>query len=292
MANLEEVEKHRDSFLLKNRKYGENALKCAKGVKDYNQLAERLKCHPTKASTLLNELIDYGLYFFGKDKTLKKTKEFIRVGMKPRSSITNIPEKNIRIRKVKKINVKFSKKEIENYILQNLKIIKNPFNKLLNKNLSNQDLKEAVSLLFLVLDSNLNFDRLDGLGLRFYESFAHYFSEDRTKKAEMINSFSSLIKNFEPYIKKLVLYKTKDIEKAKLSLNKELIQLVVKFESNLDNVNEDYWKNKDVTESCIRYVYPFRHIEAHEARDWDIFEMEKAIFYMFASIILINLENN
>lgn len=105
----------------------------------------------------------------------------------------------------------------------------------------------------------------------------------------MTNAFSTLIKNFEPYIKKLVYSKTDDVKKAGLSLNQTLLKFIIKFDSDLNNSNKDYWADKRLYEACIRYVYPFRHIEAHESRNWEIFQMEKAIFYMFASIILINL---
>ena len=290
MVTHEEVEKNRDNFLSKNKKYGELVLKSARGVKDYKKLSEKVKCNLSQASTMINELLDYHLYTKGKNGKLKKTRELIRIGVKPKNTAVKIFERHIRTRKIKKINVKFLKKEMENYILENFKIIKNPFNKELNKNLSNSDLKKALEIFFLVVDSDLKFDKLDGLGIRFYESIADYFSRSRMKRSEVINSFSSLIKNFEPYIKKLALYKTKDLEKAKLSLGKKLLRLIITFESNLDNTNENYWKNKNVKESCIRYIYPFRHIEAHESRNWEIFEMEKTIFYMFASIILINLE--
>jgi len=51
-------------------------------------------------------------------------------------------------------------------------------------NLSNSDLKKALALFFLVLDSDLKFDKLEGLALRFYESIADYFSKSRINRAK------------------------------------------------------------------------------------------------------------
>jgi len=168
--------------------------------------------------------------------------------------------------------------------------IKNPFNKLESQTFTETKLRESADFLIYILDENLELESIDGLGTRFYESFAGYFSGDRKKKEEMTNSFSNLIKNFEPYVKKIVYSKTKDEKKARISLNQTLLQHIITFESDLNKADENYWKDKRLIESCIRLVFPFRHIEAHEARNWEIFEMEKAVFYMFASIVLINLE--
>lgn len=290
MNLFSELEKNRDNFLDKNPKYGKAALNVTRGVKDRYELAKKLNCHETKASTILNELVGYGLYQKDKNGVFKKTKDFIRIGERKNNVKTEELEKHVRTRKIKKINVTSLKKETENYFTQNFKEIKNPFNKESILTLSQTEIMKALEIFFTVLDSDLKFDRLNGLGIRYYESIADYFSRSRMKRAEMINSFSSLIKNFEPYIKKLVLYKTKDFDKAKPPLDKKLLTFIIRFDSNLDNFNEDYWKDKNIKEACIRYVYPFRHIEAHESRNWDIFEMEKTIYYMFASIILINLE--
>ena len=101
-----------------------------------------------------------------------------------------------------------------------------------------------------------------------------------------------MIKNFEPYIKKIVFIKTKNKNKSNLSLRKELLKEIISFNSNLKKTNAEYWKNKPLLESCIRFVYPYRHIESHEARNYHLFEMEKIIFYMFSSIVLINLNLN
>lgn len=292
VLEIEKITKNRDLFLEENPKYGDLALKETRKVKDYHELSKLLKCNKCMASTLINELLDYGLYIKDKDGKLKKSKELIRIGLKPKNIENQITEKFVRVKNIKKINFKILKKEIESYIQDNFTKIKNPFNKEKFEVLSEVKLKRASDILIQVLDEELDFDDTEGLAARFYESFVNYFSNSRNKKSEVILAFSSLIKNFEPYLKKLVYKKTKDKNKARLSLGKELLQSLINFNSDLKKTDESYWKDKEICEACIRYVYPFRHMEAHEARNWDIFEMEKVVFYMFASIILINLKQS
>jgi len=290
LINYEEIKSNRNSFLSNHKKHGLNALKLARGVRDYIELSERLKCNASMASTIINELLAYGLYEKNKEGKLKRTKGLIRVGISPKKIENEISERTIKTRKIRKTNSNSIRKEIENYIKSNFKKIKNPFNEQSFQNIKENNLKKSSEFLITILDSNLDFESIDGLGIRFYDAFAHYFSINRAKKEEMTNAFSTLIKNFEPYIKKLVYSKTNDIKKARISLNQTLLKFIIRFDSDLNNSNKDYWADKRLCEACIRYVYPFRHIEAHESRNWEIFQMEKAIFYMFASIILINLE--
>lgn len=290
MIPLQEIENNRNNFLSKQPKYGKDALKKSKGISNYKELSEKISCPKAKASTIINQLLTYKLYEKGKNGKLKRTKELITVGLKQNKTTIEIKEKIIRTRKSRKINTNQIKKEISSYFKENFKKIKHPFNESETINLSKNKLEKSLDMFFTILDSDLKIERLDGLGIRFYESIAGYFGINRMKKSEMIVSFSSLVKNFEPYMKKLAFYKTKNIDYAKLPLGKKLIRSIMEFKENLDNSKENYWTDKSVKKSCIRYTYPFRHIEAHEARDWNVFQMEKIIFYMFSAIILTNID--
>ena len=160
MINYEEVKANRDSFLNKNKKHGLEALKTARGVKDYKELADKLKCNTSMASTMINELLSMGLYERNKEGKLKRTKGLIRVGVTPRKTNNEIVENIVKTRKVRKSNHKIVKKEIIQFIVNNFKKIRNPFNKLETQSLTEIKLKESGEFLIQTLDANLNFESI------------------------------------------------------------------------------------------------------------------------------------
>jgi hypothetical protein len=104
----------------------------------------------------------------------------------------------------------------------------------------------------------------------------------------MIAAFSNLIGCFEPYLKKTAAIKNNDNSLALGSFDEEVIKKAVQFSSKIKTKDAEYWKDKPIHEACIRHTYPYRHIEAHEARDYPIFEIQKILYYMFSSIIYLN----
>lgn len=164
-----------------------------------------------------------------------------------------------------------------------------PFSKTVVK-LSKPDLQKAGEKLFEYLDTDAGLKQLEGLSLRFYDSFAAYFSCNRINKGELINAFSNMVKCFEPYVKKVASIKAGDPKYINMSLNAEVISRAVSFSSDVNKHQDAYWSGKPVHEACVRSVFPFRHMEAHEARDYASFEMDRVVHYMFASIIFINLD--
>jgi hypothetical protein len=67
-----------------------------------------------------------------------------------------------------------------------------------------------------------------------------------------------------------------------------MIKKVISFNSKIKTADSEYWKDKEIYEACIRTIYPYRHIEAHEARDYPVFQIHRIVYYMFSSIIYIN----
>lgn len=267
-------------------------LKKVNGKRDYVEIAKIVKVHKTTCSNILSKAKTFSL--LTKEKGVyKKTPEFkhINIDRVLKGSFINLPNENsVKIRKRRKItNTSEVKKRMADYILHHFSTIPHPFS---NKSASikGHDLDKASQKLFDYLDNDIGLDQLNGLALRFYESFAEYFSVDRIRKVELINAFSNMVRCFEPYIKKVAAIKTNNLDNAKLSLNEEMIRHVISFDSGIKNHNSSYWENKPIHEACVRIVYPFRHIEAHEARDHAAFVADKIIYYMFASIIFVNLD--
>lgn len=139
------------------------------------------------------------------------------------------------------------------------------------------------------MEKDLGVIQIEGLSSRFYNSFSDFLSCSPLSKPETIAFFSNLIKCFEPYLKKVAAIKNNDVNFAVGQFDAEMVKRVIPFSSNIKTRGAEYWNDKDIHEACIRHTYPYRHIEAHEARDYPIFEIQKIIYYMFASIIYINL---
>lgn len=266
-------------------------LKLTNGKNDYKDIAGILKVHPTKCSRILSKAKTFGL-LIKEGNFYKKTPEFkhINIDKALKGERLILPqEKKFTVRKRRKMIITDDiKKKIVDYFRDHFKIIQHPFSPLKIK-MDDSDLRKASEKLFEYIERDIGVSQLDGLSLRFFESFAMYFSVDRIRKAELINAFSNMVECFEPYVKKAAAIKTDNPINAKPSLDKNLISMVVSFNSDIKDKRPEYWKDKPIHEASIRVVYPFRHMEAHEARDYTNFDMERVIYYMFGSIIFINL---
>jgi hypothetical protein len=269
-------------------------LKLANGSNDYLQIAKKVSIGSSQCSTILNQACNYGLLDRIKGGLFKRKKSIslglIDQAIKSNGIATVTAEKTVRVkRKQKKADTTPIKKELKQYILGNFARINHPFNKATSPiELSHDDLTRSLAKLIEIIETDLGIDQLNGLSMRFYESFAAFFSVNRINKPEVLNAFSNLIKCYEPYFKQAAAIKDSNPKTAYLSLNKELIEKVIPFTSVINNSNDSYWLDKPISEAAIRIVYPFRHKEAHEARDYPVHEIEKIVHYFFASIILIN----
>lgn len=278
--------------ICKSSSKAKDILKKVNGIRDYKEIAQILKIHPTISSNVLSKAKTFGL-LLKQGGIYKKTPEFkhINIDRTLKGETLVLPEeKKLRIKKRKKIvNTVDIKKKIADYIHYNFKSIPHPF---LSKKqqMKDSDLRNATEKLFEYVEKNIGVTQLEGLADRFFESFTTFFSVDRVRKAELINAFSNMVKCFEPYVKKVASIKTNNPDNAKRSLDKDLISLLVSFNSDIKNNKPDYWKDKPIHEASIRVVYPFRHMEAHESRDYAGFEVERVFYYIFASIIFINLD--
>jgi DNA-binding Lrp family transcriptional regulator len=266
-------------------------LRYANGKRGYKDIAKLVGVHPTKCSSVLRSAHNLGL-LAKVGKFYKMTPEFKAVNLNRlnREATGDMsPKISPKVRKPKKIvDTQEIKKVIKKYLTENFSSVSSPFSNL-KVTIHKSELEKAAEVLFQHLAHNIAIDQLDGLSLRFYESFAAYFSCSRIAKAELINAFSNMIKCFEPYLKKVAAIKSGDMKYAKMSLNAEVVKNAIPFVSDIDKHQNEYWQDKPVHEACIRFVYPFRHKEAHEARDYTSYEIEKIVFYMFASIIFVNL---
>jgi len=65
--------------------------------------------------------------------------------------------------------------------------------------------------------------------------------------------------------------------------------MAITFKSEIKNNDPEYWRDKPNHEASNRVVFPYRHKTAHEARIYTPFEMERVVYYMFASIVFMNL---
>jgi hypothetical protein len=181
------------------------------------------------------------------------------------------------------------KKEIRLFLQDNFQEIKHPFNGKIIYRFERNKLLSAVKNFLQFIEKPIKQESLKGLPGRFYDAFATYFSISRTKRIELINSFKTLVGLFEPIIKKIAFLKTKNENILKKSLDQELIKAVLpEFNANIKEAKNEYWKEKSVEEATIRFIYPYRHIEAHEARDYKVYEVEKIVFYFFAALLFIS----
>ncbi len=188
----------------------------------------------------------------------------------------------------KKLDTTSIKKDIIAFIQENFQEIPHPYDKTKIEKFELNKLKIIANNLIEIIEKPIEDKSLKGLNLRFFQAFADYFSIPRTKRSKLINVFANFIQLLEPLIKKIAFLKTKNKRYLKHSLDQKLIETVFsKFNANIKQRKENYWKNRSISEASIRFVYPFRHIEAHEAREYKVFEMEKVIYYFFASLIFI-----
>jgi hypothetical protein len=271
-------------------KHGKSVLLTVNNKRDYKEIATKVGCNPSQSSSLLNKATTFGL--IKKEGTVwKKTPEFrhLKVNQVIKEGTTNVPtERKIGVKKrKKKTNTVQVKKDLLIYLQSQFSEIPHPFSYKIDK-ISRKDLARATEILIENLECDGS-SRLKGLAERFYESFSAYFSSDRIRKSEFTNSFSNLIGCFEPYVKKVAAIKTGDPTAANPGLNKDMVAKVISFSSNINNHKSNYWVDKPIHEASLRTVFPYRHMESHEARDYPIYNMERIIFYLFASIIFINL---
>jgi hypothetical protein len=267
-------------------------LKKVDGKRNYKEIAKLVGVHETTCSHILSKAHTFEL-LTKKGRFYKKTPEFRHINIdallkgEP-STVVGMVRPTVR-RRSKVIDLEAIKKSIREYLIHHFSAVSSPFSKTVVK-LSKSDLQKAAEKLFEYLDTDVGLKQLEGLSLRFYDSFAAYFSCNRINKGELINAFSNMVKCFEPYVKKVASIKARDPKYTKMSLNTEVISRAASFSSDVNKHQDDYWNSKPVHEASIRLVFPFRHMEAHEARDYASFEMDRIVHYMFASIIFINLD--
>lgn len=273
-------------------KHAANILKKVNGKRNYSEIAETLKIHPTTSSHILKKAETFGLLKKNSEGLYQKSDEFkhLDIARILRESDSEFEkETKVSIRKRKKItDYEQIKRIVTDYIYNHFEKIPHPFNDDFLK-LNKSQLDKALEVLFKVLEADCS-EKLTGLHDKFFDAFSTYFSAYRINKTEFTNSFSVLIKCFEPFVKKLAAIKSGDPTQADKSLSKELIKQVITFDSNIDKKNSDYWKDKPIHEASLRVIYPYRHIEAHEAREYTLFQMERITYYMFASIIFMNMD--
>jgi len=269
-------------------------LDYANGKKHYKEIGRLTKTHETKVSTVLRKA--FHLNLLEKNNGLyKKTKEFKPIDLRKlakENAIDSTQQSEIKTKRTSKRNLTTEtiKKEIKEYLVNHYYIIEHPFAPDKKQKMSKVNLEKAAVKLFEYLDADSELEQLKALSIRFYTSFANYLGCDRRRKNEQINAFSSLVKNFEPFVKKVAIIKSRDISLGKKSLNAETISSAMSFTSDIDKHQDDYWKDKDIKEACVRIVYPYRHKEAHEARDYFPYQMDRIVFFMFAAIIFICLD--
>lgn len=292
MTNLQDLNQTLIDICKEHGK-AKDILKKANGKRNYVEIATTLKIHPTTCSKILSKARTFGLL----EKVngfYKKTSEFrhINIDKVLKGKSLSLPEERpLRVKKRKKvIRTNEIKDKITDYLLYNFKKIQHPFSSKSYHKIKDDDLRNALAKLFEYVEKDVGLDQLEGLDLRFYESFATYFSADRIRKIELINVFSNMVKCFEPYAKKVAIIKTANHAFAKNSLDQNIISTVVSFNSKIKENSPDYWKDKPIHEASIRVIYPYRHMEAHEARDYTVFDIERVVYYLFASIIFINLD--
>jgi len=270
-----------------------NILKKANGKLTYVELAAVTKISSTLCSTILNKACSLNLVDRVKPGLFKRKKiisgALIDSSLKKSKEIVSTAEQKIRIKKKKKvINTTRIKSELREYLQNNYYFIHHPFSDKKEK-ISKEKISKAFEVLIKNLEADLGLIQLEGLELRFYNSFSDFLSCSSLNKSESIAAFSNLIKCFEPYLKKVAALKNRDNALALRSLDEELIKKAISFTSNIKKRDEEYWKDKSIHEACIRFVYPYRHMEAHEARDYSFFQIQKIIYYFFSSIIYLNI---
>jgi hypothetical protein len=264
-------------------------LKKADGKKTYNEIARIVKVHPTLCCTILNKACSYQLANKVSRGIYKRIINMGDIDAALKGKSTSITE-TIKVKKKKKsVNTETIKKQILEYLLSHHSIIYHPFSIDKKDKLPKEKLQKAYYVLIQNLEEDLGLVQIEGLASRFYNSFSDFLSCSTLNKSEIIASFSNLIKCFEPYLKKTAAIKNNDNSLALKSLDEDVIKKAIPFSSKIKDAKAEYWSSKDIHEACIRYVYPYRHKEAHEARDYPVFEIQRIVYYMFASIIYMNI---
>jgi hypothetical protein len=108
----------------------------------------------------------------------------------------------------------------------------------------------------------------------------------------MGGKFRNLVGCFEPYIKKVAAIKSGDVSVGRRSIDNVVISKAISFTGDIGKKAEEYWSGRPIEEASVRVIYPYRHKTTHEARSYTPFEIERAIYYMFASIVFINLDTS
>lgn len=197
--------------------------------------------------------------------------------------------KNVRITPPrKKHNLDAIKKDMRTYLQDNFRKIPHPFNEAIVEKIELGQLSLAIDTLFGYVEKPVDDKRVEDVTSRFYEACSDYFSKSRTDKAEMTAAYGSLVHLFQPVLRKIACLKNQDTKMLGASLGNELFQAVYPpFNSDIYKKDENYWRSKDVTSATFRYIFPYRHMESHEASSYYGFEMERIVYYFFASLILI-----
>lgn len=269
-------------------------LKAIRKFKNYKDVAKIVKADESYCSTILNQAEANGLVeekegAYGVYRQVPLLRS-IKIDSEIRKSRTSTIQPTVR-RKSKRVDFSRTKKEIYNYWISNFSKIIHPFDKTKSESLSKAQLDKAYKTFLNSLEFDAKNIRYDGLESRMLQAFVDYFNVPRTKKAELVNCFSALIKNFEPFMKKITFIKTADDKCLRGSLDENLIKtLISNFQSDIKETKDEYWKDKRLVEASFRVIYPYRHIEAHEARDYSSPEIEWITYYFWVSIILSCLE--
>ncbi len=287
MIDVEKVKSNLREVLSMHSKASE-ILKKVNGTRDYKDISQLVGVPSTTCSSILRRAAAFGL-LQKTGRTYQKTQElkYAKIDIvKKELGAPPIASPKVRLRKADIDLTQLKKQELE-YLLSWHSNIEHPFSDS-SQALDNVSIKRCFDHMIQTLETDTGMVQLDGLAMRFHESFKNYFNARRTIAAEMTVAFKNLVGCFEPYIKQLVAIKTCDLKLARKSLSGELIKRVVQFEGDIDQHETTYWQNRPIHEACIRVVYPFRHKEAHEARRYRTYEMERVVYYLFASIILID----
>lgn len=269
-------------------------LRKVNGKRDYKEIAEIVGIHHTMVSSILSRAYTYQL--LEKNNGVYKRAKFFRVtGIEKivrEGGIAPEKKKKVAIRKRNKAVDDYSriKKDFKKYIKSNFQEIPHPFNSRNKEKINEEKLKEASNILVDYFGRDIGLEAVGGFEKRFYHAFAHYYSIERTRNISLANAFKSLVGCFEPFLKKAAVIRTGDEGKVRLAFGKrELFDGLIPFASKINNNKDKYWFGKPIHEACIRTVYPYRHIEAHESRGHKSYEMDRVIYFMFASFVFVAL---
>ena len=277
---------------VKSHKSAADVLRKVDGKRDYKAIATELDIHPTQCSRLLSNASHFGLLVKDGSK-YKKSDDLKRLDVSRLIREAGQPGDTVRQpavrRTAKRTDTGLVRTQLTGYLWDSFRLIDHPFSRQ-SYRMSDKTLSAAVQSFVAALDARVDIEQLRGLPIRFYDAFAGYFSVSRTNKAELLNAFRAIVGCYEPYLKKLAFLRTGDPKRANLSLSNDLLLAILPFDGNVNEARDDYWRERPITEACIRVVFPFRHKESHESRDYPTWEMERVVFYMFASLMLVHAD--